>query len=144
MDSAPASAGPYVPPTFQGWIYNYFGFNPSPTVAGDTATPAGDGVPNLIKYALGLNPMVGCSGTSQGMPSTQVAASDSNGYLALTFSGTATGVAYIVEATCNLTSGWNPLQTWPVGSPPGTVTVTDTAAISCTPERFIRLRVTRP
>jgi len=39
------------------WRINYFGADAANNaMAGDTADPAGDGVPNLVKYALGLNP----------------------------------------------------------------------------------------
>src|SRR5207244_13158404 len=41
----------------QAWRDNHFG-NPSNVGAGENgASPAGDGIPNLIKYALGLDPM---------------------------------------------------------------------------------------
>ncbi len=40
------------------WRVQYFGVNATNTsIAGDIASPAGDGIPNLIKYALGLNPL---------------------------------------------------------------------------------------
>jgi hypothetical protein len=39
------------------WRLQYFGANAAnPAIAGDAAAPAGDGIPNLVKYALGLNP----------------------------------------------------------------------------------------
>ncbi|HTL72982.1 MAG TPA: FAD-dependent oxidoreductase [bacterium] len=39
------------------WRWQYFGINATnPAVAGDAACPTGDGVSNLMKYALGLNP----------------------------------------------------------------------------------------
>lgn len=41
-----------------GWKVFYFGANAgNPSIASDNATPAGDGVPNIIKYALGLDPL---------------------------------------------------------------------------------------
>jgi hypothetical protein len=39
------------------WQTEYFG-SPSNPLAAPNATPAGDGVPNWLKYALGLNPMI--------------------------------------------------------------------------------------
>ncbi len=39
------------------WVLQYFGSLTSPNAA-PNATPAGDGVPNWLKYALGLDPMV--------------------------------------------------------------------------------------
>lgn len=55
--SSDASATPYVPASFAGWAYSYFGLNASASVAGDMAMPANDGIPNLLKYALGLDPL---------------------------------------------------------------------------------------
>lgn len=115
----------------------------NPTVSGYTASPAGDGTPNVMKYALGLNPMRAYSGTSGGMPSAQITTSGSDQYLALAFTGTASDVTYAVQASSNLTA-WTPLWSWPPGTPPGTILVSDTAPISSTPRRFIRLSVTGP
>lgn len=45
------------------WRLQWFGFNATNNaIAGDTANPAGDGVPNLLKYALGLNPTESTNG----------------------------------------------------------------------------------
>ncbi len=51
-----SSADPYIPPTFEGWTYLHFGPDPDPDVAADDGCPAGDGLPNLLKYALDLDP----------------------------------------------------------------------------------------
>ena len=40
----------------QTWRQTYFGVSSSTGNAADTATPAGDGIPNLLKYALNLDP----------------------------------------------------------------------------------------
>ena len=40
----------------QTWRQTYFGVSTSTGNAADTATPAGDGIPNLMKYALNLDP----------------------------------------------------------------------------------------
>ena len=56
--SASAVATPYVPPTFSGWAYSYFGLNAPAGQAGDTANPTKDGLSNLLKYAMGLNPLI--------------------------------------------------------------------------------------
>lgn len=115
----------------------------NPAVSGDTATPAGDGIPNLLKYSLGLAPMVPDSGISTGIPAAAIAKSGSNQYLTLTFSGTAPDVTYAVQASSNLTQ-WTLLQSWPPGPPPGTVVVSDTIPVTSAPQRFIRLDVTGP
>jgi len=47
------------------WRFQYFGTDATNTdVAGDFANPAGDGIPNLMKYAMGLDPMMAETGAS--------------------------------------------------------------------------------
>ena len=115
-----------------------------PWVSGDTANPAGDGITNLMKYALGLNPTIVCSGTTSGIPRTGVTTSGSNSYLNLTFTGNATDVTYRIRAASLLTGTWSSLYNSTPGIAPGTVTVSDTVPILSTPRRFMRLQVTRP
>jgi hypothetical protein len=110
-------------------------------VAGDMAAPLGDGIANLIKYALGINP----AAPSNGMPF----AGSSGGFLTLTFNRqkSATDIVYHVEATVDLQS-W--MEVWtsatvPYGggeSPFKQVTVPDQTAIGNQP-RFMRLKITR-
>ena len=120
-------------------------FTPSqlsnPAVSGDTASPAGDGIPNLMKYGLGLIPTVAYSGISVGVPVAGITTSGTNQYLSLTFTGTAADVTYSVQAGSNLTA-WTALRSWPPGAPPGTITLSDTVPIALAPRRFIRLNVT--
>ncbi|MGH7994049.1 MAG: hypothetical protein ACREDQ_11070, partial [Limisphaerales bacterium] len=130
----------------QIWRNSYFG-NPSNVGAGaNGASPAGDGVPNLIKYALGLNPTN--AATTAQLPSGGIQPSGGTNYLTLTVNRAAEppDVTYIVEVSSNLLSGW-------VSGPPNTVTLTDTAAqlvvqdttpVPAATARFIRLRVTNP
>jgi hypothetical protein len=48
-----------LPNPYTQWkITNFSTSAGDPKVAGDTASPSGDNIPNLIKYALGLNPML--------------------------------------------------------------------------------------
>ena len=51
-----------MPQGIQGWRYQYFGaagLNPTDANgASDAANPAHDGINNLLKYALGINPTV--------------------------------------------------------------------------------------
>jgi hypothetical protein len=130
----------------QLWRNSYFR-NPSNVGAGaNGATPAGDGVPNLIKYALGLNP-TNLVTTAQ-LPSGGIQPDGGTNYLTLTVNRAAqpSDITYIVEVTSNLTSGW-------VSDPPNTVTLSNTptqlVVRDNTPQpaantRFIRLRVTNP
>ena len=101
------------------WRNNYFG-NPSNVGAGaNGASPAGDGVPNLIKYALGLNPFT--PATAAQLPSGSIQPDGGTNYLTLTVNRAAdpSDITYIVEVSSNLLSGW-------VSGPPNTVTLTNT------------------
>ena len=130
----------------QIWRNTYFG-NPSNVGAGaNSASPAGDGVPNLIKYALGLNPTN--PATVAQLPSGGIQPSGTTNYLTLTVNRTAEppDVTCIVEVSSNLLSGW-------FSGPPNTLTLTDTATqlvvrdntpVPAATARFIRLRVTNP
>lgn len=130
----------------QIWRNSYFG-NPSNVGAGaNGASPAGDGVPNLIKYALGLNPTN--PATAAQLPSGGIQPSGGTNYLTLTVNRAAEppDVTYIVEVSSNLLSGW-------VSGPPNTITlantatqlvVQDTTPVPAATARFIRLRVTNP
>ena len=130
----------------QIWRNGYFG-NPSNVGAGaNGASPAGDGVPNLIKYALGLNPTNAAAAAQ--LPSGSIRSVGGLNFLTLTINRAAEppDVTYIVEVSSNLLSGW-------VSGPPNTVTLTnlatqlvvqDTTPVPAATARFIRLRVTNP
>jgi hypothetical protein len=126
----------------EAWRMTYFGTTDATGSRADTANAANDGMANLVKYALGLNPNVPATAASAGML-LQVRESLGSTYLSYTFTGTATDVTYIVESTSDLSSSWTPLYTH-TGSAPGTVRVDDTQPLSLVTKRFLRLRVTRP
>ena len=47
----------------QNWRFAKFGANANtPSISGDLADPDGDGIPNLVKYALSMNPNSGVTG----------------------------------------------------------------------------------
>ncbi len=91
-----------------------------PAISGPDATPAGDGVANLVKYALDLSPFVPAV-----QPLVAVAYTNGNGALTYHKPASVSDVTYLVEASTNL-SGWtqngvtqqltgtdgNNLQTW--------------------------------
>ena len=112
-----------------------------PTISGDTATPMGDGISNLMKYALGMNPNVSYSGASAQMPQAGVSTVGPNQYLTLTFTGTASDVIYSVQGISDLTGAWTTLYSSVLGTAPGTVTVSDTVPITSSTKRFMRLQV---
>jgi len=132
----------------QSWRMQYFGSLNNTGNAADTANPAGDGVPNLMKYALGMNPSVN---SLTGLPVT----SGSSGFLKIQFNRnlSATDITYAVDASDDLKS-WTTIASLSPGSSSwslsgasvidssGAVTVVDQTAISSQPNRFLKLIVT--
>jgi hypothetical protein len=125
------------------WKLQYFGANAgNPSVASDAANPSGDGVPNIMKYALGLNPNQAITNPicTFGI--------DTNGYFALTYTRPdppPSDIYYQVVTSSNLvawcTNG-TCVQAGPILlNPNGTATVTTEAGtpVSDTPEQFLRL-----
>lgn len=109
-----------------------------------TATPASDGLPNLIKYALGLDPKV--SGNAGRLGYGEVIDHGSR-YLSFTYTRpepAPAGITYSVEASDDLT-GWSPSGVVEVGSMVEsglrTVTMRDGAPLADNSKRFMRLNV---
>jgi hypothetical protein len=116
-----------------------------PSVSGNLSDPDYDGIPNLLEYALGLDPN---QTSGSGLP----VCSSSGGYLALTFNRqkSATDITYSVEATGDLGS-WTRIWSssgvpYGGGNASEQVTVQDTVSIAASPphRRFLRLKITRP
>ena len=96
-----------------------------------------------MKYALGLDPAVNYS-PATAEPRAQITNVGGTNYLTLAFTGVATDVTYLVEATNDLTT-WSAIYTYSGSPAPGAVTVQDTQPITAGhPRRFLRLRVTQP
>ena len=114
-----------------------------PAVSGELACPAGDGITNLMKHAMALEPMACGTG---GMPT----ASQSEGYLTLTYrkSKTATDVTYTVQAADDLTNNaWTPATSVVSQTDQGDhwlVTVKDIVPYTGQARRFMRLMVAVP
>jgi hypothetical protein len=104
-------------------------------VWGNQADPDGDGLPNLLEYALGLNPT-----SPSGTDVPAAALNPAGTHLQLTFQRARSELTYEVLASSNLTD-WTVIATNP-GQVGDFVTVTD--SVSATPRRFLRLRVTVP
>ena len=85
----------------EAWRVAEFGNTGNPALAGNTANPAGDGIPNILKYAFGLNPLVA---VSNGLPFGNIASASASNYLALTFqrATNATDCTYTVGVSSNL------------------------------------------
>jgi hypothetical protein len=143
------------------WKFTHFGANANnPAIAGNTADPTGDGIPNILKYAFALNPNTADT-------NRPVAGSIVSNRFQLQFSRNtfATDLSYTVEAAGSLTGSWSNLLTYsfatgwvtnlpgstviesaPAGSPPDQpagVTITDpvnTTSPAAT-NRFFRLQI---
>ncbi len=122
----------------QSWRLQWFGTTANSGAAADTAIATSDGMPNLLKYALGLNPLVAASSPVVGDIST--------GYLRLTLpkNPNATDVTYYVEVTGSLPGGWSASDTTVDQNTSTLLQAHDNTAVGSAGERFIRLHVTRP
>jgi hypothetical protein len=125
----------------QAWRYTYFGSTANSGAGADLAIAAGDGLTNLLKYALGLNPLV--PATTAGL----IVVDSSTGSLRLTVTKNpaATDVTVSIVGTNDITQS----SSW---SGTGVVvdqnTSTTLRAHSSTPlssgSSFLRVVVTRP
>jgi uncharacterized protein YfiM (DUF2279 family) len=112
-----------------------------------TATPASDGLPNLIKYALGLPP--GVNGHGGRLSSGQVT-DTGNDYLSFAYTcpePASAGITYTVESSANLAS-WTAAGLVQMSSTVHgnlrTITVRDGTPMAGNSKRFMRLRITQP
>ncbi len=101
--------------------------------------PAGDGVSNILKYGLGLDPLVVATNL---VPQAQVMTVQGVERLVLTVNknADALGVIYTVEGSSDL-AAWSSNGLIIVSDTPTTLTVADGAPLSQTNRRFLRLRV---
>jgi hypothetical protein len=115
------------------------------SLSGDTGEPAGDGIPNLLKYALGLN---ASTPSASGLPVIGNTTTSGKTYLTLSFTDLSalTDITYTVQVSSDL-------KTWLSGSQytlrtdngsTNTATFRDLTAVQDAPRRFMRLSVTRP
>lgn len=133
----------------ESWRSQYFGSPNNSGIGADTNAPAGDGIPNLVKYALGISNVL--TPATNGMPEMKV----TNNKLSLTFNRQrdATDVIYEVQASGDLFGFSNsPTVLWSSASNAyggGTnashaVTVQDSVDANATNRRFMRLQISRP
>jgi hypothetical protein len=139
------------PTTFASWQNQNFTAAQviNPTIAGETAAPAGDGVSNLFKYAANVSPL---TISSTALPIGGVQNVASSNYLTLSYRLSPS----ITDLTITPQVNTGNLSTWaaggvqlgsPTSNSDGTQTYTfrDTVPItSSTPKRFMRLQITGP
>jgi hypothetical protein len=116
------------------WQIQYFGSTTNPNAA-PNADPAGDGVPNWLKYALGLNPTVAGLTLTNGVVwangSAQISPSNTNSIAIYTAAEVAftteVGKTYQLQGISSLGAGWQN-----IGSP---ITGTGSSMSFLTPTR---------
>jgi len=123
----------------------------NPAISGDGADPAGDGIPNLMKYALNLNPWT--DGVS-GLPVESIVTTGNGNFPTLTYTQVlaATDVTYTVQVSTDLLNWFSgATYTTPLSATlnPGglteSVTVQSLVPVDGnTPKQFIRLQVNGP
>ena len=134
-DSAEASATPVIPLTpIESWRLTHFGSSANDGASADSADNDGDGLANLIEYALGSAPDIATEAPYQPLVSEDV--------LQLVFERVADpSLVYAVEASSDLVE-WTVV--WASTGPDnteGVVIVPDNSSLSASPRRFLRLRV---
>lgn len=134
-----------IPKPIDQWRQDNFGANAgNAAIAGNLVDPDGDGLSNLLEYALGTNPLLSNAGALVVDQETIGA----NTYLRLTVTKNpaATDVTYTPEATGDLTTAnsWSGANLVVETNTATTLRVRDNVAASAAAQRFIRLRVTVP
>jgi hypothetical protein len=124
-------------PAIADWRLQHFGSAESTGTAAYDADPDGDGVPNLLEYALGGEPLL----PNSAMLPQPVVIGDR---LSMRVPRIADpNLLYLVEASSALTAqSWTSIwSSTGEANAGGTVTVEDTATVHEAPLRFMRLRV---
>jgi kumamolisin len=126
----------------QTWRNQWFGNSANSGAGLDTAIAAGDGIPNLLKYALNLTPPQ-TPATTNG-----VVVVDSNAgalRLTITKNPAATDLIFSIEGTTNLAdpNSWSTTGIVIDQNTSTTLQAHDSAPLTGSP-RFLRLKVTRP
>ncbi len=151
-DHLPEVADYVVPTPYTNWQLAHFTAAElaSPAISGDLADPDGDGIPNLLEYALNLDPR---AARTTGLPTVGQTMLGGQQYLTLTYTQVmgATGITYLPQASGDL-STWNGGSGYTVAvsttanadGATQTVVVRDAVPLSGATRRFLRLQVSRP
>jgi hypothetical protein len=152
FDTATVNVSPN-PNLYADWVALAFPGQTNSAIVGPTADPDGDGVQNLIEFALGINPaLADARPFAPGQPGLPVGAiTNVNGtnYLTLKFQRPSgrLWILYAVEASGYLTAWAAAVQLGaPVPNGDGTETLTfrDTMPVVDATHRFLRLKITAP
>ena len=147
------------PTTITQWRAEFFGTTNNLGAAANNADPDGDGIPNLLEYAFGLDPT---SPNSYQQVTPVLLHTNNAAWFGCSFPRytNATDLTIVVQATISLSSeNWPNIATWSAGSGwtgpssvveayalPGVnqVTVLDTGPIPANTNRFLRVQVSGP
>jgi len=134
--SDPTTINPLTP--LQSWREQWFGTSANSGLAADTAIATGDGLPNLIKYALNLPPLV--PATTNGV----ITVSSTSGVLSLTVTKNpaATDITYTIESSSDLVN-WG-TSTIVIDQNTSTLLQGHDSTPPSSGQRFLHLKVTRP
>jgi hypothetical protein len=129
--------------TYETWRATKFtaGEQLDANISGQTADPDGDGLKNLLEYALNLEPKA---------PSAMPGGVPVSDHLTLTYPRRKppTDIAYRVEVTGSVAGGWTTNgvteQVTPIDATFDSVKAIDPASIASNLSRFIRLKVSQP
>ncbi|AKC83547.1 hypothetical protein IMCC26134_13585 [Verrucomicrobia bacterium IMCC26134] len=135
-DSAPVSATLVSSLTaLQTWRQSNFGTTVDSGNTANSADPDGDGLANLLEYALGSDPA-----SANTSPAT---AGTSGAFLTLGFTPVAdASLSYEIEASSDLAGSWTTAQSYGAFNSTAPVTYTDSVTLSNGTRRFLRLKVT--
>ncbi|HOX55598.1 MAG TPA: DNA/RNA non-specific endonuclease [Candidatus Paceibacterota bacterium] len=120
------------------WRLYWFGTTANAGAAADTAIATSDGMPNLLKYALGLDPLT---------PAVNPVVGDiDTGYLRLTVprNPDATDVSFHVEVATDLLGQWSTNETTVDINTATLLQAHYNTPVASSDRAFIRLRVSRP
>jgi DNA/RNA endonuclease G (NUC1) len=127
------------PTPIQSWRQQWFGTVANSGAAADTAIASSDNMPNLLKYAYGLDPLV---------PTNEPMVADiTTGYLRVTLpkNPNATDISFQVQVTGDLTQPWTTNGTTIDQNTATLLQVHDNTAIgTAVGGRFMRLEVSDP
>lgn len=138
--------GEFCATTYAVWLHDHFGAaeRDDDTISGPFATPAGDRIPNLLKYAVGLDPL---QSYPSALPPPEIRTIEGDGeqkFLTLTFSHPSglTGIDYDVRLSPD-TRDWSESAIL-IEEDDGEITTRtyrDTEPIEEAGARFMRLEV---
>src|SRR5205823_864180 len=113
----------------EAWRLQYFGTTNNSGAAADTAIASSDGMPNLLKYALGLNPLVAAN--------NPVVGDILSGFLRLTTpkNPNATDISLHVEVASGVTTSWTTNSVVIDQNTPTLLQAHDNLPIATTPQR---------